>query len=324
MRGSIIIAAHNEGELLSKTVASVEEMAAILRLEIVVADDASSDGSVERLTENHPQVRVVRHRERLGSSPTKDLGARSARGELLLFLDGHTKPESGAIFRLLQTVEKLGGDAIVTPRVPILDVERWENLRGRSGYGFGLVLPDLTGGWVPLSTLKRRDPFFESPTLCGCCFAMTRDLYQELRGFDRYMRQWGPEDFDLGLKAWLLGHPILNDPMATIGHRFIEKFPYHVAMENIVANQIRIAWKNFTQDGFQDWLPLFRARQETECWERGWSIFLENKETAEEERQYLARRRVHDERWFAATFGCGWPPGARETVSPPVQNAENQ
>ena len=51
--------------------------------------------------------------------PTKDLGARHARGDVLVFLDGHCKPESGAIERLVADVEQLAGQAIVIPSIPV-------------------------------------------------------------------------------------------------------------------------------------------------------------------------------------------------------------
>lgn len=308
MRGTIVIAAHNEGRSLARTVESVREMAWVLDLEIVVADDASTDGSIERLRRAAPEARVVRHSRRRGSSPTKDLGARRARGEVLIFLDGHTKPEAGALFRLLEDVENLKGEAIVTPRVPSLDPVRWENGEGPAGYGFRLVLPDFEGHWIGPAEMRRRGTYLVSPILCGCCFGISRKLYDKLRGFDRHLIQWGPEDFDLGLKAWLLGHPILNDPRATIGHRFRSKFPYEVAPESILANKIRIAWKNFTPEGFQGWLKAFRPRQEEASWRRAWSLFQKRKKSADEERRHLLRLRVHDETWYARTFGCDWPP----------------
>src|SRR3954463_12210663 len=49
MRASIVIAAHEEGDLLVKTVESCLETIDDLDCEIVVADDASADGSVEGL-----------------------------------------------------------------------------------------------------------------------------------------------------------------------------------------------------------------------------------------------------------------------------------
>jgi len=96
MRASIIIAAHNEGAALWQTVRSCLETCDGLDYEIVIADDASEDDSAEEVQRRFPQVRVVRHMERCGAAPSKDRGAREARGDVLVFLDGHCNPEYGA------------------------------------------------------------------------------------------------------------------------------------------------------------------------------------------------------------------------------------
>ena len=76
MRASLIIASHNEGDLLSKTVQSCLDTMEDLHCEIVVADDASHDGSIEELRKQFEPIRIVAHPERRGVSATKDLGAR--------------------------------------------------------------------------------------------------------------------------------------------------------------------------------------------------------------------------------------------------------
>jgi N-acetylglucosaminyl-diphospho-decaprenol L-rhamnosyltransferase len=77
---SFIIAAHNEGDNLTKTLASLVESINDLDYEIVVADDASTDGAVRKSQREFPRVRVVQHRNRLGTSATKALGADQAPG----------------------------------------------------------------------------------------------------------------------------------------------------------------------------------------------------------------------------------------------------
>ena len=68
MRASLVIASHNEGPLLCQTVQSCLETLDGLDCEIVVADDASADGSVEQLRDRYPEVRVVGSPERRGVS----------------------------------------------------------------------------------------------------------------------------------------------------------------------------------------------------------------------------------------------------------------
>ena len=147
MRASLIIAAHNESDRLWRTVAACVETSAGLDCEIVIADDASWDGSVEETLRRFPQICVVRHDERKGASPTKDLGARHARGEVLVFLDGHTKPESGAVERLVDDVERLNGTAIITPAILKLDVGRWKAHQHPPGHGYSIELERFDCGW---------------------------------------------------------------------------------------------------------------------------------------------------------------------------------
>ena len=307
MKTSIVIAAHNEGERLLRTVESVREVALILRMEVIVADDASSDGSIDELRRRFGEVRVVGNRERLGPSPTKDLGARAANGEILIFLDGHTKPEDGALLRLADRVEEAHGEAIFTPRVLLLDADTWVNQPTGVGLGHRMTFPAFERDWIGSRELRRRGAFYESPSLCGCALAISRELYEELCGFDPDMREWGLEDLDLGVKCWLRDRPVLVDPLAAVGHQFRAKFPYQVSVEHVLANKMRTARKNFTDRTFGEWCKVLREQYCEETWALAEAVYRSREESVERERKHLLARRVHDEFWYARRFGLGWP-----------------
>lgn len=307
-RVSVVIAARNEGPLLEKTVQSCVETVRDLEYEIIVADDASTDGSVEELQRLRPDVRVVSYRRRRGCSATKDLGARNARGNVLLFLDGHCKPEKWAIVRLVNDVEDFDGQAIITPRVPALSGETWQNSDTLLGFGYRMRLDDFSCSWLPRRRLKRRGAYYETPALVGCCLALSRQLYRKLGGFDRHMLQWGVEDVDLSLKSWLLGYPVLNNPYAVIGHRFRGKLDgSSVAPESILVNELRCARKNFSGPVWKEWLRMFRARHSRKVFQSAWSLYLKGQSSLERERDYLLKHRVHDEYWYARRFRLTWP-----------------
>ncbi|MGW9048378.1 glycosyltransferase [Streptomyces lydicus] len=135
MHVSLVISAHNEGPSLSRTVQSCIDVLEDMHAEIVVADDASEDGSVEDVERSFPVVRTVRSATRCGASPTKAMGADAARGDVLVFLDGHTKPEPGSLRRLIEDVASADGQAIVTPRLLSLDVDKWSNDPLQAGHG---------------------------------------------------------------------------------------------------------------------------------------------------------------------------------------------
>ncbi|MFO0915200.1 MAG: glycosyltransferase [Pirellulales bacterium] len=308
MRASIVIASHNEGDMLWKTVAACRTTCQALDYEIVVADDASTDQSVVDLVQRFPDVSVISQNARKGVSPTKDLAAEHARGEVLVFLDAHCKPEPGAMEQLVADVEATGGQAVFAPTIVRLDPEIWENDAKYAGHRYGINLRELTWGWIEEDSMRKQGEFWESPSVMGCCLAVSRSVYQELWGFDREMYMWGVEDTDFGLKSWLMGHPVLHDPRAVVGHRFQQVFnAYEVPRGYFVANQLRMARKTFVDSLWHDWLGEFREKQPMLEWKQAWEIFCARRGSIEVERAYLLRHRRHDEFWYADRFGLDWP-----------------
>ncbi len=325
MRASVIIASLNEGERLWKTVQSCLESTAGLECEVVVADDASTDRSTDELRRRFPQVPVLSRKRRHGVAPTRRLGARFASGGVLIFLDGHCKPEPGAIEQLVKDVERLDGRAIVSPRIAVLNEHTWQNhLEQGTGHGFHLDLETLDRRWLRLEEMRphagetdRR--LYESPALVGCCAALSAELYRALGGFDPGMRMWGAEDIDLGLKAWLCGSSVLHDPAPVVGHRFRTEFDnFPVAVEHVLANELRLARKHFGDAVWLDWVERCRARQSEVDWPEVWALFERGHASLRREGAVLRARRIHDE--FCTPIGsasggrAGWPAGNRTTA----------
>jgi GT2 family glycosyltransferase len=319
MRASIVIATHNEGAMLARTVESCIETCPAEDYEIVVADDASTDGSVDAVEQRFPTVRVVRHERRRGASPTKALGAKHARGDVLVFLDAHTKVEPGAVTRLVDDIESLDDPAIVTPAVAALRTGSWRNDMTQVGHGYGMDLLRFEPHWLLLDEMQQvgtgRQHLYESPALLGAAFAISRELYDKAWGFDPHMRSWGVEDLDLGLKCWQLGHQILHDPDAVVGHRFQDTFTtYAVPVEHVLLNKLRMARKNFTHAVWADWLAATRvsstgplAGHPEGLWAHTWQLFDTDRASAEQEHAYLHARRSRDEFDYAERFGLSWP-----------------
>jgi GT2 family glycosyltransferase len=313
MRASIVIGSHNEGDRLWKTVGSCLETTEGLDCEIVVADDASEDGSVEEVRKRYSEVRVVLAPQRRGVSTTKDQAARSSRGDVLVFLDAHCKPEPGAISRLVSDVEEWGGEAIVSPKIVALDAERWECGTSRGVYGFWLELERFRCGWMGRKEMDaiqgpRNRTYYQQPSMIGCSVAMTRDLYEGLQGFDTGMLSHGSEDIDFGLKAWLMGHAALVDPEPVIGHRFAPRHDnYTVPWEHVHLNRMRMARKNYSDVTWNSWVELSRRQVNQKHWQGACNLFEKSREGLERERDFLMGRRTRDEFRYALEYGLTWP-----------------
>src|SRR5260370_7492173 len=102
MRVSLIIAGKNEENAIARTIESCLETTPELDYEIIVVDDASTDGSVDEVQRRFSQVRVHRHPHRLGPSPAKATGGGYATGEFLVCSAAPTIPPPVASARLSQ------------------------------------------------------------------------------------------------------------------------------------------------------------------------------------------------------------------------------
>jgi GT2 family glycosyltransferase len=313
MRASIAISAYNEGDLLWKTVRSCVETTRDLECEIVVADDASTDDSIDKLRRRFPDVQVVSSPERRGCPATKDLAARSSQGDVIIFLDAHCKPEPGAIARMVDNVERWEGEVIIVPRLVELDTQKWECGPPSAYIGRWLDLEWFRGGWLRRREMRlvadaKERLFYEQYSLSGCGLAVSRGLYAKLRGFDRNMLTWGLEDVDFALKCWLMGHSILVDPEPIIGHRFSRGLvEYPVPFEHLLHNGLRMARKNFDDTAWQDWCWRHRAFFGPKVWADAWTRFEQNRASIEEERQYLLTVRSHSIYQYAIESGLAWP-----------------
>jgi len=307
VRLSIVIASYNEGEKLRKTVESCYDSGLAPGAEVVVADDASEDGSLDGLEGRYPNLRVSRSPARVGVSPNKDRGARAALGETLVFLDGHSKPEPGSIERLYEGVEDWGGQAVVTPSVPALHVEDWRNDPLAVGRGGVVELDTLSFRWADQGALsivvpEAEEPRYHSPSLSGCALAVSRAAYERIGGFDPDMVGWGVEDVDFGLRAWLMGHPIVHDPGAVVGHRFRGTFEYEVRLGDIAVNAFRMAWKVFDGPTWEAWLANYRGVMPPDDFDDAWGRFEASRASADRDRDYLRSCQDRDMEWYIERF----------------------
>ncbi len=111
MRLSVIIPSYNAGSYLAQAVTSVrkQQTSVPLSTEIIVIDDESTDGSVERLEGS--DLKLL-HQSHQGAAAARNYGMREAKGEYLLFLDADDVLVPGAIELLYQGLLQNDGVAV--------------------------------------------------------------------------------------------------------------------------------------------------------------------------------------------------------------------
>ena len=95
---SVIIPNFNHGKFIRNAISSILNQS-VQPLEIIVIDDASTDGSVpivEKLIEEFPSVRLIRNKKNKGVVHGMNLGTMEAEGDIILYraADDHLMPDS--------------------------------------------------------------------------------------------------------------------------------------------------------------------------------------------------------------------------------------
>ncbi len=288
---SVIIASHNEGDNLVDMVRCIVDDPCGTELEVVVVDDGSTDGSGLRaasLTSAKRPVRLVQDKA-LGVARARNMGARCARGELLVFMDGHCYGTRGWLPKVLEALEDpcvgLAGPACAN-----LNLDD-----GSRGLGATWFDASLDMRWLgPLGGTP-----YAVPLLPGFCHAMRRRDFETVGGYDNGMSQWGGEDLELALRVWLLGFELVVQPAALVYHLFRERIPYRVDPAQVLYNKLRLAFVHFNDDRFARVIAHYR---EWAAFQSGLVYLLESDASAR--RRELRGSRVRDDDLFVARFGC--------------------
>lgn len=90
MNVSVIIVNYNTKELTKNCLASIFEKTKNIDFEVIVSDNGSTDGSIEMIKSDFPQVVLIENNANLGFGKANNIAAKIAKGKYLLFLNSDT------------------------------------------------------------------------------------------------------------------------------------------------------------------------------------------------------------------------------------------
>lgn len=116
-RLTIVIVAYNAREDLANTLDSIASAPPSITHQIVVVDNASTDGAASMVRERFPQARVIDAGGNVGFARANNLAIRSTDSELVLLLNPDTIVPAGAIDRLVSRLDERPDAAVIGPRI---------------------------------------------------------------------------------------------------------------------------------------------------------------------------------------------------------------
>jgi glycosyltransferase involved in cell wall biosynthesis len=222
---SVIITTHNEGREVSLTVNDVLENAGC-PVEVIVVDDGSTDGSCDNLPDS--VVLVKNEGKRLGVAPARNLGAKMASGEALMFLDAHMRVRPNVPSLMMQQAVK--HQAVIVSCMTALYNDRGGNWHARYNLDKGY----LCAKWKGHSVKQDLEP---TTAWVAPGWVIPKSIFFTIGPWPVQMENWGSTEVAMSVAANMAKIPILASKEAFVWHKFRNSFPYHGVRKNAV-------WRN--------------------------------------------------------------------------------
>lgn len=262
---SVIIVSYNTCALTLRAVGAVLDQVGPV-LEVIVVDNASSDGSAEALSQKWPQVQLIALRNNLGFARACNLAAGLARGRFLLLLNPDAYPVPGALDAILDFARRWpnagiwGGRAVhpngkFNPRSCARRPTLWSVISQAAGLSAlfrssEVFNPEAMPGWC------RSDERYVDIVI-GHFLLIEQKEWKRLGGFDPAYFMYG-EDVDLCLRAARNGARPAITPNAEVVHDEGSSQSQAPREAQILAARIRYSGRHLPKN--QQWVAIWSIR----------------------------------------------------------------
>ncbi len=236
-RVSVVIVSWNGRALLERFLPSVLATD-YPDLEVVVAANASTDGTVEWLAAHHPAVRAVRHPENWLFARGNNAAIPHTTGDLLCLLNNDVEVPPGWLRPLVAALEAGRDVAAVQPKLlQHTDRGRFEYAGAAGGFLDRYGYP-FTRGRLFTTLEADRGQYDDARDVCwatGACFLVRRADWEAAGGLDERF-EMHMEEIDLCWRLWRTGKRVRAVPSAEV---------YHLGGASLPQGDPRKAFLNF-------------------------------------------------------------------------------
>ena len=224
-RISAIIVSWNTRELLKGCLNSIRTSGGSLVEEIIVVDNASTDGSADMVAAEFSEVTLIRSKENLGFARANNLGLQRALGSWLALVNSDVVLHPGCFEQLINYLEAHDGAGLVGPAVFGADGRLQPTCRRLptiwSTACRSLALDNVLSRWPLLSGpelyYKGQARPTEVDVLSGCFWVARREAVAQVGGLDERFFFYA-EDIDWCKRFGDAGWKVVFVPKATATH----------------------------------------------------------------------------------------------------------
>lgn len=181
-------------------------------LEVIVVDNASTDGSLELVRERFPQTTIISLEENKGFSAAVNAGIRAAGTEYVLLLNNDTVVDVRALEYLEKELERYPEAFSVSAK--LISLKEPEKLDGAGDFYCALGWAFARGRGKSSDLWTKADRVFSS---CAACALYRKGFFEQIGLFDEKHFAY-LEDVDIGYRANIYGHPNRYVPNAVVYH----------------------------------------------------------------------------------------------------------
>ena len=258
---SFVSALHNCLPLTQAMLNSLEATVDLTDKEVVLIDDASTDGTAEFLStlQERPNLNVLKNPQNQGFARSNNRAAKAANGEILVFINNDLE----------------FSQAWLPPMLDALSAQANAGAVGNVQRNFQTGLIDHAGIYFDLEGLpthahkNRANPprgkLIERNAATAACLAIRKDLFEEVGGFEEAYQN-GCEDVDLCMKLKSRGYRIYVALESIIRHH-ISVSPGRNLHNDRNTEIFRLRWSDYAKPfGQQEWAREYFRRYARYWW----------------------------------------------------------
>jgi len=260
---SVVVLNYNGKEFLTRCLLSLKNLN-YKDYNVIVVDNASSDGSVDFVREHFPWVHIIENKENLGFAEGNNVAIKHAKGDYILFLNNDTEVDSDWLENMVKTARSDSSIGIVGCKMLYMEQKNVIDAVGflYDEYGF----PYARG--IGETDHHQYDYVADVFSAVGAAMLVKREVLEKIGVFDsKYFML--SDELDLCWRAQLAGYRVVVNPFAVMYHKSRGTFKKSCVMRSWIRflnerNILRTLIKNYSGLTLLKILPRYFALLFTE------------------------------------------------------------